>query len=114
MNGRKQDVGFASDPAGAKVTVDGDYLGTTPLTVSLTRRRSHTVRIEAAGYPPFETPIMREFSGWAIYPDWYFKPSDYLSGGLFELKPSRLQVRLADGSIVQQFDKAMWNIPPPQ
>ncbi|MCH7521347.1 MAG: PEGA domain-containing protein [Candidatus Marinimicrobia bacterium] len=112
MNGTSQDVGFASDPAGAKVTVDGDYLGITPLTVSLTRRRSHTVRIEAAGYPPFETPILRKFSGWAFYPDWYFKPIDYLSGGLFKLKPARLQVRLADGSIVQQFDKTMWNIPP--
>ncbi|MCH8837328.1 MAG: PEGA domain-containing protein [Candidatus Marinimicrobia bacterium] len=112
MNGTSQDVGFASDPAGAEVTVDGDYLGITPLTVSLARRRSHTVRIEAAGYPPFEAQILRKFSGWAFYPDWYFKPIDYLSGGLFKLKPARLQVRLADGSILQQFDKTMWNIPP--
>lgn len=112
MNGSKQDVGFASDPAGAKVTVDGVSLGITPLTVSLTRRQPHTVSIEGDGYPLFETQILRKISAWAFNPWYLFLPVDYLSGGLFKLTPARLQVSLADGRIVEKFDKTMWNIPP--
>lgn len=111
MNGTSQDVGFASYPSGAKVTVDGDSLGVTPLTVGLARRHPHTVMIEAVGYPPFDTIIMRKFSRWTLMLPFH-APIDYLSGGIFKLEPVRLQVRLYDGIIVQEFDSTIWNIPP--
>ncbi len=118
MNGPSQDVGFASCPSGAKVTVDGDSLGITPLTVSLARKDTHLVKIEADGYKPYEMPILKKTSGW-VWGNLMFSVYglaglwlDFQSGGIYRLTPKRLQVSLPDGDIIQKFDRKMWNMPP--
>jgi hypothetical protein len=45
-----------SDPAGADVTLDGKYMGSTPSTVRLTSG-DHTVLIEKAGYKPWQRTV---------------------------------------------------------
>ncbi|UCE74827.1 MAG: PEGA domain-containing protein [Methanomassiliicoccales archaeon] len=117
INGPSQDVGFASDPSGAKVMVDGDSLGLTPLRVSLARKNTHMVRIEADGYEPYEAKISRKMDSW-IWGNIFLgtvglagAAVDIRSGALYELTPKRIQVRLVDGTVVQKFDKSMWNMP---
>jgi hypothetical protein len=48
--GTRQAVEITSAPAGATVTVNGNPVGTTPLTVRLSRQQAHEISIERAGY----------------------------------------------------------------
>ncbi len=51
-------------PEGARVSVDTVYMGKTPLTVQLTRKHEHLVRIGAPGYESAEFMVTRYTSGW--------------------------------------------------
>jgi len=100
MHGTMQEIAIVSAPAGAEVSVDDSALGRTPLNVRLKRKQAHQVRIEAAGYLPYETTLRRTTSSW-LWPDivgtWFWLaplPVDALSGGLYELKPSQVSAAL--------------------
>lgn len=58
-NGTTQRVSFSSHPSGAVVIVDGHKVGTTPVTVALSRSDRHTVRIEKKGYIPYSLTTVR-------------------------------------------------------
>lgn len=58
----KQDVPVTSNPVGAKIIVDGKDAGQTPLMLALKRSKSHTVRIEMAGYQPTELRVTRKIT----------------------------------------------------
>lgn len=125
MNGPSQDIGIASYPLSANVTVDGDSLGITPLIANLSRKGTHSVKIELEGYQPYETTIMQKTSG-RVLGNLLFGPLglvglgiDFKSGSLYKLTPKQIQVRLADGSILPEYYKILpeyynsfWNIPP--
>ncbi len=49
-------LSVTSDPSGARVFIDGVFVGTTPLQNG-TLSGTHRVRVEAEGYTPFETDI---------------------------------------------------------
>lgn len=66
VNGRSQDVKFSASPAGAKLIVDGQDRGTVPQVVSLKRSQTHTIRIEAPGYAPYEAVLDGSVSGWVF------------------------------------------------
>lgn len=66
INGRTQDVNVAASPAGAKLYVDGVDKGTVPQQVAISRTGSHTIRIEAPGYAPYETSLSSGCSGWVF------------------------------------------------
>lgn len=46
--------------------IDGQDRGTVPQTVLLKRNQSHTIRIEAPGYAPYETTLDSSASYWLI------------------------------------------------
>jgi hypothetical protein len=75
--GEEQAVRFASTPRGATVYVDDNPVGQTPISVRLTRKDEHKVRIEHAGYRPFERTIGSGFNEWII--------GNVLIGGLIGL-----------------------------
>lgn len=77
INGRSQDVNIAASPAGARLYVDGVDKGTVPQAVSISRTGSHTIRIEAPGYAPYEAKLNSGCSGWAF--------GNILIGGLIGL-----------------------------
>lgn len=52
--GFDQRVTLYSFPPGAKVSVNGEALGRTPVSVELPRRVNHTVRLEKHGYKVYE------------------------------------------------------------
>lgn len=50
VRGRTQEVTISSTPPGATVVVDGVAIDTTPAVAAVSRTRSHTLRVERAGY----------------------------------------------------------------
>lgn len=66
INGRTQDVNIAASPAGARLYVDGVDKGTVPQEVSISRTGTHTIRIEAPGYAPYEAKLNSGCSGWVL------------------------------------------------
>ena len=51
-------IEVTSSPTGAGVSLDGDYRGTTPLSIPAVTNGIHTLRLEASGYLPWEEPVI--------------------------------------------------------
>ena len=64
MQGSQQGVSVNSNPAGARISVNGQQMGTTPAVVRLARSNAHTVRLELDGYAPYEMQLQKKMSGW--------------------------------------------------
>jgi len=62
IKGTSQKIPVTSNPAGAKIIVDGEEIGYAPLNLKLKKKKSHIVRIEKSGYNPFEVRIVRKTS----------------------------------------------------
>jgi hypothetical protein len=62
--GADQAVRFASTPRGADVYVDGNKVGQTPVSVRLTRKDEHQVRIVKEGFTPYEKTIESGLNPW--------------------------------------------------
>ena len=94
IHGTRQDVGVSSSPSGANVTVDSSVQGTTPLVAKLTRKDNHIVRIELAGYQPFETTLTKSVSGWVwgnvVFGGLIGLAVDAVSGGMYQLTPEQV------------------------
>ena len=97
MHGTHQDIGISSTPSSASVTVDNQPLGKTPIIADLKRKDNHTVKIEMAGYLPFETTITCSVSGWVwgnvafgVFGGLIGLAVDAISGGLYKLTPEQI------------------------
>ena len=65
MAGGPDQVSVSSQPAGASVYVDGQYVGATPTIVVLDREYSSgMIRVEAEGYQPVVVTRFRTINGW--------------------------------------------------
>jgi hypothetical protein len=62
--GGSQDVGIASNPAGAKVIINETDRGLTPVTVELKRKQTHTIVLKMDGYEDASATALPELSGW--------------------------------------------------
>lgn len=103
IHGTSEQIGIGSTPSGAKVTVGGELLGTTPLIANLKRGDNHTVKIELKGYLPYETTLTKKVSGWVwgniVFGGLVGLAVDAIDGGLYTLSPKQIQATLAkDGS----------------
>ena len=63
MRGRSAKLSVISYPDGARVTMDDNYVGKTPLTLSPVRPGVHTIKAELAGYAPVFKTVMMENGG---------------------------------------------------
>jgi hypothetical protein len=63
IRGTSQKIPVTSNPMGARITVDGKDMGTTPLRIKLKRNRSHSIRAEMPGFNPLEIGIIHKLSG---------------------------------------------------
>ncbi len=59
---KPQEIPVTSNPVGAKINVDGQDAGTTPLTLSLKREEDHRIRIEKPGYDPVDILLVSKSS----------------------------------------------------
>ena len=102
IHGAHQDVGISSSPTAAQVSVDGQVKGTTPIVANLTRKDNHIVKIELAGYKPFETTLTRKVSGWVwgniVIGGLIGLAVDAISGGLYNLTPEQVSAALLAGT----------------
>jgi hypothetical protein len=53
IRGTSQEIPVTSNPIGAKIILDGDEMGITPLNLRLKRKRSHVIQIEKKGFNTF-------------------------------------------------------------
>ena len=59
---RSKEIPVTSSPAGARITVDGESAGQTPVVLKLKKSKGHIIRVEAPGYNPLEIRIKRKIS----------------------------------------------------
>lgn len=96
--GTHKTVRVQSDPPGAIVRLDGDTRAITPGVLHPSTRSNHLVRVEMAGYEPFEVELVRKHSAWewgnivfAAAPGVAF---DGITGAVYSFHPDRLDVKL--------------------
>jgi uncharacterized protein YceK len=95
MHGTQQDVGISSTPTGASVLIDNTEKGVTPVVLKLRRKENHTVRIQLAGYQPFESTLTHSVSGWVwgniAFGGLIGLAVDAVSGGIYKLTPEQVE-----------------------
>ena len=69
-------VRFTTEPSGAKVYVDGDYIGETPIKKRLTDLawKRHDLSIVKSGYKTVNRTVRKEAKGGAIFSGIFFSP----------------------------------------
>jgi uncharacterized protein YceK len=108
IHGTQQDVGISSTPTGATVTIDNTEKGVTPVVAKLKRKENHTVKIQLAGYQPFETTLTHSVSGWVwgnvAIGGLIGLAVDAISGGIYKLTPEQISGSLQTGhaSVLQK------------
>jgi len=99
IHGSSQEISINSQPTGAKVTVDGQPAGNTPVVSRLKRKDLHKITITMDGYQPFELATTRSVSGWVwgniVFGGLIGLAVDAISGGLYNVKPDQVQAQLA-------------------
>ncbi|HET7565088.1 MAG TPA: PEGA domain-containing protein [Gemmatimonadaceae bacterium] len=102
IHGSSQSIGLSSTPTDARVWVDKQELGKTPMIATLSRKDNHVIRMELAGYQPFEATITRSVSGWVVgnlvFGGLVGLAVDAISGGLYKLTPDQVAGQLAKQS----------------
>ena len=82
LNGRTQRIAVTSTPPHARVLLDGNPVGVTPLDVDVRRRDADArLRIEKEGFRPEERPLRRSWSWWLLLD----APAGYFLGGIVGL-----------------------------
>jgi hypothetical protein len=94
MGGKHQRIQLETDPPGAAVTVDGRFIGHTPIAAPFLRSRTHRVQLDRAGCHPFVMELTRRVSGWFFM--------NFALGG----------AGMIVGAIVDSFTGAMYSLLP--
>ena len=98
MHGTSLDLGISSSPTNATVMIDNAEAGMTPIIGKLSRKDNHIIRIQLAGYQPFEGTVTRKVSGWVwgniVFGGLIGLAVDAISGGLYALTPEQIAGQL--------------------
>jgi hypothetical protein len=104
VRGTSHGIGIASQPPGAKVTINNQEYGRTPVAAKLRRKESHHVVIHLEGYEPYEIVLTRQTSAW-LAGNLVFGPGfpvgiaiDAIAGGMYSLKPDQIEAELRPGA----------------
>jgi len=88
VDGPTQKIRVKTEPVGAQVFVNGHSVGHTPVAAVVSRWGMHRVRIEMAGYKPFEIPLEKRFNqaaGCNVFIGGVWIVVDALTGAIFWL-----------------------------
>lgn len=98
LNTTTQEIEVKSNPANAKITIDGKKFGLTPQIVNLERGSNHVVKLELDGYEVYETQITRKISFWfwgnALNGFIPGMVTDMFTGSMYNLLPEKISVEL--------------------
>lgn len=94
IHGTSQQIGVSSSPSGAKVTVDGNAIGVTPIFARLSRGDNHIIKIELDGYMSYDMTVTKKASGWVfgniVFGGLIGLVVDVATGGLYDLSPDQI------------------------
>lgn len=103
MHGPTQEVGISSNPSMASVSINGYYIGNTPVVADLRRKDPQMIRIELEGYEIYETTLTRQVSGWVwgniLIGGLIGLIIDVSTGGMYKLTPDQVRAELRNGNI---------------
>jgi len=90
FSGSTQSIAIDSEPSGAKVFVDGQMRGVTPLSVMMDKTvSSHEIRLQKEGYADVNVPMTQSFDPVAIVNIiWDISTTDFLTGNVMEYAPN--------------------------
>jgi hypothetical protein len=98
VHGTTQDVSIATNPSGAKVSVDGQTVGNTPVIAHLKRGENHSLKAELPGYAPYEMAFTKSASGWVwgnvLFGGLIGLAVDAISGGFYYLTPEQVMAEM--------------------
>jgi hypothetical protein len=102
-HGSMQNISVASTPSQAQVFVNGEVKGKTPMAVRLKRmEKNQKIRIELAGYKPYEVTLARKIDGW-FWGDIILLSTlgvivDATTGSMYRLTPAAIDAKLSAGT----------------
>ena len=90
FSGSSQSISIDSEPAGAKVYVDGQLRGVTPLSVMMDKSlSSHEIRVQKDGFVDVNVPMTKSMDPVSILSVfWDLSTTDILTGNVVEYKPN--------------------------
>lgn len=96
FKGTTQDMSFRSSPEGAKVYIDGQLKGTTPVTLKLAKNAYNSVSIEKEGYKRETMALTKSFDGamFALDIIWDLGTTDFISGAIYEYDQDSYHIEL--------------------
>lgn len=98
LNSTTQEISIKTEPANAKITIDGKKFGTTPQVVNIERGSNHIIKLELEGYDAYEMQVTRKLSFWfwgnvlnGLIPGMLI---DMVTGAMYNLLPENFDVSL--------------------
>ena len=90
FNGSTQSIAIDSEPSGAKVYVDGQLRGVTPLSIMMDKSlSSHEIRLQKDDYVDVNVPMTKSPDPIIILNIlWDFSTTDFLTGNVVEYAPN--------------------------
>ncbi|MCF7952071.1 MAG: PEGA domain-containing protein [Spirochaetaceae bacterium] len=95
FKGTTQEITFETSPSGAKVYLDGDMVGTTPVTMPLKKNKYKSFRVELEGYQTIQRQMDKEYDLVALLNIfWDYSTTDMLTGAAFEYAKNAYYIEL--------------------
>jgi len=95
IHGTTQNIVVDSNPAGASVYVDGQIMGTTPVTLTLKKNKFKTIEIRKKCYKKVDITLQKSMDPVAILNIfWDLSTTDLLTGAISEYTPNHYFVNL--------------------
>lgn len=95
ISGTNQTLSFQSEPPGATVYLDGQVIGTTPVSVSVRKNQKQSFMVEKQGYQTVTRDITKSYDPVALLSIfWDLSTTDLISGAAFEYEPNSYFIKL--------------------
>ena len=89
MSGTTQAITIDSQPQGAEVSIDGAYVGVTPLTIKIAKSKKETITIKKDGFRTVSRDMTKNFDPVGIINIfWDLSTTDFITGAAMEYEPN--------------------------
>lgn len=99
ISGTAQTVSIDSQPQGAEVSIDGAYVGITPLTMKIAKNKKDMVSVKKEGYRTVSRELTKKLDPVAIINIfWDLSTTDFITGAAMEYDPGTYFFELAENN----------------